>query len=48
MASLNIDYSSLPFSDRTQLGSFDFELEQMEASRFVRVSRLMTTRLTLA
>jgi hypothetical protein len=39
MASISIDYSSLPLSGGSKLGSFDFELEQMPASEFVRTSR---------
>jgi len=44
MASINIDYSSLPFSDletndRHQNGASDFEMQQMSASRCVRTSR---------
>jgi hypothetical protein len=41
MTTINIDYSSLPFSDlgtndRHQHGAFDFEMQQVPTSRFVR------------
>jgi hypothetical protein len=47
MASISIDYSSLPLSDGSKLGPFDFGLEQMPASEFVRTSRYIA-RLTLS
>jgi hypothetical protein len=54
MAAINIDYSSLPFSDlerndRYQHGASDFEMQQVPASRFVCTPRATTkTDLTLA
>jgi hypothetical protein len=51
MAAINIDYSSLPFSDfgtddRYQHSAFDFEMQQIPASRFVRTAKAMA-KLTL-
>jgi hypothetical protein len=54
MAAINIDYSSLPFSDfgtndRHQHGAFDFEMQQIPALRFVRTAKAMVElTLTLA
>jgi hypothetical protein len=46
MATINIDYSSLPFSDLGtndcfQHGAFDFEMQQVPTSRSVRTSGKM-------
>jgi hypothetical protein len=47
MASPNINYSYLPLRGRLEHRPFDFELQRMPASRFVRTSSAMA-KLTLA